>query len=377
MDVFSKANVKDELCQNQRCVNRGSSRAYVLRIMTIKVAINGYGTIGKRVADAVDAQDDMEIVGVTKTRPAFGCDLAVRKGYPIFCTYDDVDRIAAFGTAGYTCHGGLSDLLEIADIVVDCSPGKVGASNKDKYVAAGIKWIFQGGEKHAMTEHSYTSSANHTENLGVAGTRVVSCNTTGLSRTLVPLYEHCGSLSVECTMIRRAADPGDSSKGPINAIKPVLKVPSHHGPDVMTVKPEIQINSMAVAVPTTLMHVHVVVATLPEGHGLTTESVLSMWSERPRIVIMNGSETGITTTAEVMEFARDIGRKWGDLHEIFVWEDGVKLEGNTLYYFQAIHQESDVIPENVDAIRALMNTEPDWMVSVAKTDAAISSYNHL
>ena len=178
-------------------------------------------------------------------------------------------------------------------------------------------------------------------------------------------------------MIRRAADPGDSSKGPINAIKPVLKVPSHHGPDVMTVKPEIQINSMAVAVPTTLMHVHVIVATLPEEHGLTTESVLSMWSERPRIVIMNGSDTGITTTAEVMEFARDIGRKWGDLHEIFVWEDGVKLEGNTLYYFQAIHQESDVIPENVDAIRALMNTEADWMTSVAKTDAAISSYNHL
>ena len=345
--------------------------------MTIKVAINGYGTIGKRVADAVDAQDDMEIVGVTKTRPAFGCDLAVRKGYPIFCTYDDADRIAAFGAAGYTCHGGLSDLLEIADIVVDCSPGKVGASNKDKYVEAGVKWIFQGGEKHAMTGNSYTSSANHTENLGVQGTRVVSCNTTGLSRTLVPLYEHCGSLSVECTMIRRAADPGDSSKGPINAIKPVLKVPSHHGPDVMTGKPEIQINSMAVAVPTTLMHVHVIVATLPEGHGLTTDSVLSMWRERPRIVIMNGSETGITTTAEVMEFARDIGRKWGDLHEIFVWEDGVKLEGNTLYYFQAIHQESDVIPENVDAIRALMSTEPDWMASVAKTDAAISSYNHL
>ena len=64
--------------------------------MVIKVAINGYGTIGKRVADAVDAQDDMEIVGVTKTRPAFGCDLAVRKGYPIFCTYDDQEKIDAF-----------------------------------------------------------------------------------------------------------------------------------------------------------------------------------------------------------------------------------------------------------------------------------------
>ena len=92
-------------------------------------------------------------------------------------------------------------------------------------------------------------------------------------------------------MIRRAADPGDSKKGPINAIKPVLKVPSHHGPDVMTVKPEININSLAVAVPTTIMHVHSIVATLPEGHGLTTESVLKMWSNSPRVVIMNGAET--------------------------------------------------------------------------------------
>ncbi len=341
------------------------------------MAINGYGTIGKRVADAVDAQDDMEIVGVTKTRPSFGCDLAVRKGYPIFCTFDEPDRIHAFSSAGYECHGGLSDLLSIADVVVDCSPGKVGASNKEKYQSAGIKWIFQGGEKHAMTEMSYTSSANHHENLNAQGTRVVSCNTTGLSRTLVPLFDHCGELNVECTMIRRAADPGDSSKGPINAIKPVLKVPSHHGPDVMTVKPEISINSMAVAVPTTIMHVHVIVATLPKGHGLTTEKVISMWEEQPRVLLMNGNETGITTTAEVMEFARDIGRKWGDLHEIFVWKDGVKLENNTLYYFQAIHQESDVIPENVDAIRALMGVESDWKLSVAKTDAAISKYNNI
>ena len=139
--------------------------------------------------------------------------------------HDDSQKISAFEDAGYECHGGLTDLLNVADIVIDCSPGKVGASNLDKYKSAGVKWIFQGGEKHAMTGMSYTSSANHAENLNVEGTRVVSCNTTGLSRTLVPLFNHCGSLSVECTMIRRAADPGDSSKGPINAIKPVAQGP--------------------------------------------------------------------------------------------------------------------------------------------------------
>ena len=342
--------------------------------MTIKVAINGFGTIGKRVADAVDAQVDMIVVGVTKTGPSFGCDLAVKKGFPLYCTFDDPSKISAFSDAGYTCSGGLSDLLSIADVVVDCAPGKLGAENIEKYKNAEIKYIFQGGEKHALTGQSYTSSANHLENIGVQGTRVVSCNTTGLSRTLVPLYEHCGSLKVECTMIRRAADPGDSKKGPINAISPVLKVPSHHGPDVMTVKPEIEINSLAVAVPTTIMHVHAIVADLPSGHGLTTDSIIEMWKDTPRVIVMEGAKNRITTTAEVMEMARDIGRKWGDLHEIFVWQDGISLQGDRLYYFQAIHQESDVIPENVDCIRALMGTEEDWKVSVAKTDSAISSY---
>ena len=342
--------------------------------MSIKVAINGFGTIGKRVADAVDAQDDMIVVGVTKTGPSFGCDLAVKKGFPLYCTFDDSSKISAFSDAGYTCSGGLTDLLSIADVVVDCAPGKLGAENIEKYKNAGIKYIFQGGEKHALTGQSYTSSANHLENFGVQGTRVVSCNTTGLSRTLVPLYEHCGSLKVECTMIRRAADPGDSKKGPINAISPVLKVPSHHGPDVMTVKPEIEINSLAVAVPTTIMHVHAIVADLPSGHGLTTDSVIDIWKNTPRVIVMEGAKNRITTTAEVMEMARDIGRKWGDLHEIFVWQDGISLQGDRLYYFQAIHQESDVIPENVDCIRALMGTEEDWKVSVAKTDSAISSY---
>ena len=343
----------------------------------VKVAINGYGTIGKRVADAIDAQDDMEIVGVTKTGPSFGCEMAAKKGFDLYCTSDDKDMISNFENSHFVCKGGLTDLLSKSDVVIDCSPGKMGAANLKKYQEAGVKSIFQGGEKHSLTGLSYTSCANHMENFGAETTRVVSCNTTGLSRTLVPLYDLCGSLKVECTMIRRAADPGDSNRGPINAIKPDLKVPSHHGPDVMTVKPEIEINSLAVAVPTTIMHLHAIIADLPENHGLTTETILDIWNETPRVIVMNGQGNRITTTAEVMEMARDIGRKWGDLHEIFVWEDGVRLIGNRLYYFQAIHQESDVIPENVDCVRALMKLEGSWTESVTKTDQAISRYYNI
>ena len=50
--------------------------------MVVRVAINGYGTIGKRVADAVAKQPDMKLVGVAKTRPSFEARAAVERGYP-------------------------------------------------------------------------------------------------------------------------------------------------------------------------------------------------------------------------------------------------------------------------------------------------------
>ena len=61
--------------------------------MVIKGAINGYGTIGKRVADAVDAQDDMEIIGVTKLSYdyicASGLDFEVMKLLVLKYNFDD------------------------------------------------------------------------------------------------------------------------------------------------------------------------------------------------------------------------------------------------------------------------------------------------
>ena len=141
----------------------------------------------------------------------------------------------------------------------------------------------------------------------------------------------------------------------------------------MTVAGGIKITSLAVAVPTTIMHVHSIVVKLPEGHGMSTSSVLDIWAKTPRVISMSGSRDRIPSTAEVKEMARDIGRPWGGFREIFVWTDGVSLDGNTLRYFQAIHQESDVIPENVDAVRALMGLEDDWRASVDTTDSSIAA----
>ncbi len=54
--------------------------------MRVRVAINGFGTIDKRVADAVPKQPDMELAGVAKARPSYEARRAMEKGYPLYLT---------------------------------------------------------------------------------------------------------------------------------------------------------------------------------------------------------------------------------------------------------------------------------------------------
>ena len=334
--------------------------------MPVKVAINGYGTIGKRVADAVELQDDMEIVGVCKRNPTFEVPMAAVRGLPFFTT--DQEHMAAFAERGWDVDGLLPELLDVADIVVDCTPGKVGATYIPLYQEHGLKVIFQGGEKAHTTPISFNSSANYMQAWGADMVRVVSCNTTGLCRTLYPVYRDIGIEEVLAVLIRRAADPWDSKKGPINAIKPVLKLPTHHGPDLNTVIPDLPIQSMAVAVPTTIMHLHANQVVLKRES--TTEEIIDLWERSPRLRLISGGD-GIVSTAQVMELAKDLDRSRADLFEIAVWLDGVNVDGRKLWYYQAVHQESDVVPENVDCIRSMMEMEPDAARSIAITDATL------
>ncbi len=334
--------------------------------MKVKVGVNGYGTIGKRAAWAVSKQDDMEIVGVTKTRPSYEAKQAVAEGFPLYgaCLED----VGEFDKAGYKCAGTLDDLLKKVDIIIDTTPGGIGAQYKAKYEQAGVKAIFQGGEEHGITGISFNALANYHESWGARFVRVVSCNTTGLVRTLFPIDKEFGVERVIASLIRRGADPSDRRGSPLNSIEPSLKLPTHHGPDVQTIMPWLPIQTMAVVTPTTLMHVHCIAVDLKRK--VTEEEVMNVWKKSPRVRLVSGKD-GIKGTGQVMEMARDMGRARGDMMEIVVWKDGTKVMDNHLYYYQAVHQESDVVPENVDCIRAMCKLEQDPTISIAKTDKAI------
>lgn len=94
----------------------------------VRVAVNGYGVIGKRIADAVAVQDDMELVGVADVVSDWRIQVAAHKGYPIFASSPDAaDKMRA---AGLTVVGGLDDLLTQIDVVADATPKRIAAATE-------------------------------------------------------------------------------------------------------------------------------------------------------------------------------------------------------------------------------------------------------
>lgn len=67
----------------------------------------------------------------------------------------------------------------------------------------------------------------------------------------------------------------------------------------------------------------------------------------------------------------DLGRPRGDMWEVGLWEDSLTVKGNELFYNYQVYNQAIVVPETIDAIRALTGIENDGLKSIAKTDKAM------
>jgi glyceraldehyde-3-phosphate dehydrogenase (NAD(P)) len=331
------------------------------------VAVNGYGVIGKRIADAVAAQDDMELVGVADVVSDWRIRVAVEKGYRVFgSTPEAADPMRA---AGIPAVGDLEDLLRQVDLVADATPKKVAAANLDKYRAAGVKSIFQGGEKHSLTGHSFVAQANYATALGRDTTRVVSCNTTSIVRTLGALKDAGLLKKARGVLVRRATDPWESDRGGVmNTVVPEKSIPSHQGPDAQTVIPDLDVVTIAVVAAHTTSHLHAwsVELTRPA----TKDEVLAAFRAAPRIAFLRAAQ-GVVALNSTLEMMADLGRPRGDMWEVGLWEDSLTVVGAEAFYNYQVYNQAIVVPETIDAIRALTGIEPDGRRSMAKTDAAL------
>lgn len=339
----------------------------MMNTQTVRVAINGYGLIGKRVADAVRLQPDMTLVGVADVASDYRIKVLSRSDTPIFAATSESQDLMR--NSGLRVDGLLGELLDASDIVLDCTPKGVGAKNLELYQQAGVKAIYQGGEKHSLTGHSFVAQANYETALDRDATRVVSCNTTSIVRTLGALQDAGLLEKARGVLIRRATDPWESDHtGIMNTMVPESKIPSHQGPDAQSVRPDLDLVTIAAKASHTQTHNHYWVLQLTRN--ATKEEVLNALRSTPRIAFIRMSD-GIVALNRTIDLMNDLGRPRGDMWEVAVWEDVLSAEGDEAFLTYQVDNQAIVVPETIDAIRALTGTVRSPQDSIATTDHSL------
>lgn len=330
----------------------------------IKVGVAGYGTIGQRLADGVALQGDMELVGVADVAPTLAVRALQEKGMPYNLYLASEDRRADFDALGIPVSGTMEEMVKACDVVLDSSPGGIGAKNKELYERLGKKAIFQGGEKNSVADVFFHGYANYEKGYGKDYLKLTSCNTTGLIRSVDCLDRAYGIDRVAITIIRRVADPGDYHRGLTNALQ-IDKAPSHQALDLMTIMPHVEATGILVHTPITHGHIITVVATGKQK--ITKEMALEAFAKHPRIRIVSIKD-GFLGNASLFKYARDLGNPRGDMYEIALWEDSIVESGDSIMYAINIPQEAVTIPETMDGIRAVMKMQETSAEATSETN---------
>jgi glyceraldehyde-3-phosphate dehydrogenase (NAD(P)) len=293
------------------------------------------------------------------------------KGYRLFAATPSA--ASPMRDAGFAVAGNLEELIGACDVIVDCTPKGIATKNVERYRAAGVKFILQGGEKHSATGHSFVAEANYDTALGRDCTRVVSCNTTATVRTLSALKRAELLRNARGTLLRRATDPWESHLGGImNTLVPEPEIPSHQGPDAKCVDPDLDVITMAVKVPQTISHLHYWTVRL--AREATKDEVLEAFADSPRIALLRVKD-GFAAINSVKELMADLGRPHDNLYEVALWSDMLRVEGDELFYAYMVDNQAIVIPETVDAIRALTGGTGDATTSITRTNDVLGIGN--
>lgn len=154
----------------------------------------------------------------------------------------------------------------------------------------------------------------------------------------------------------------------MNTLLPEREIPSHQGPDAQSVDPDLDVVTMAVKVPETVGHLHywAVRMTRPAEK----EEVLEAFSGSSRILLMK-DEFGLDALNSIKELMADRDRARGDLYEVALWADMLKVQGDELFYAYMVDNQAIVIPETIDALRAITRCETSGERSIEATDTAL------
>ena len=96
-------------------------------IVLVRVFINGYGNIGRRLASSLAADKEIQLVGVAKYSIDDKVKEALENHYDV---YVPKEAVGGFKKQGYNVTGSIEEAVEHCDLVVDAAKEGAGYDNK-------------------------------------------------------------------------------------------------------------------------------------------------------------------------------------------------------------------------------------------------------
>ena len=113
-------------------------------VVLVRVFINGYGNIGRRLASSLVLDKEIQLVGVAKYSIDDKVKEAMENRYDV---YVPRKMIGNFKEQGYNVTGSIDEAVEQCDLVIDAAKEGMGFDNKKNLYEPNNKpAIFQGGE---------------------------------------------------------------------------------------------------------------------------------------------------------------------------------------------------------------------------------------
>jgi glyceraldehyde-3-phosphate dehydrogenase (NAD(P)) len=320
----------------------------------VKVFINGYGNIGRRIATAFSQDKEIQFIGVGKYSVDDRVKDAVDRNFPL---YVPANMVSKFKEKGFPVSGNISDAIMESDIVIDAAKDGYGYNNKvNLYEPLNKAAIFQGGEDNTgdkkVADVIHNSRVNYKDMFKKKYVIQGSCNVSGMGRILQPMIEKYGSEieRYDVTLIRRSADLED-----LKEVKDSIEWDKnpHHQDDVKSFLPTVNLYVEAYKVPSRMMHLHQMTVRFKSA-APDKESFLDIYEKEFGVAILSNARG----TGDIRKKAIDLGFEHGDTNMIHIHSDTIRTQDDTLKLLYSDDQTGMVIPENYLLFQSMLYGRP-------------------
>lgn len=319
-----------------------------------KVFVNGYGSIGSRVAQFIKDDPEIKVIGVGKFSPDDKVNDAISRGFDVFVPQKSIDSFK-----NYKIKGSIESALNECDIVIDATPGGVGYQNKKQlYEPKGVMAIYQGGEsitgEESVSDLLFNSRVNYKDAFGKKHVMQGSCNVTGMGRVLQPLREKYGLRLVrfDAVLVRRWADLEQTNKIVPDTVEWTAN--PHHQDDIKQyMGKDTPLFIQAIKVPTRQMHVHLLNIRFRNDAPKPSE-ILDIFKDEYGVAILWTAKG----TKQIRDAAESMKFSFKDTNMIHIHANMLESIGDTVKMLYSDDQTGIVIPENHLLMQAMLFQKP-------------------